>query len=286
MGEIAYLNGQWMKPGEAKVSAEDRGYIFGDGVYEAAITYDGRVWALERHLARLARSLREIEIDGVDVDAAGAAMREGSTRSGFASALVYLQITRGTAPRAHAWKPGLVPTVFMTVREFKPYNPRWYADGVSVITVPEIRWGRCDIKSLNLLPNVMAYQKAHAAGAFEAVFVREDGTVTECSHSALFIVRGGAAITRETGPHILPSVTQALVIETAQDLGVPAEQRRFSKDEMTGAEEVFVAGTTPMMMPVTRIDGKLVANGKPGPVTKRLLEGYRDRVRRCDDAPR
>ncbi len=286
MGEIAYLNGQWMKPSEAKVSAEDRGFVFGDGVYEAAVTYDGRIWALERHLARLVRSLREIRIEGVDIDAIGAAMREGLKRSGFASAVVYLQVTRGAAPRKHAWKPGLVPTVFMTVREFTPYDAKLYERGVAVITVPEVRWGRCDIKSLNLLPNVMAYQKATEAGAWEAIFVCPDGTVTECSHSALFIVQGGVAVTRETGPHILPSITQGLVLETASDLGIPAKQRRFTKGEMTSADEVFIAGTTPGMMPVTRIDGARIADGKPGPVTKRLLEGYWDRVKRRDDAPR
>lgn len=286
MGEIAYLNGQWMKPADAKVSAEDRGFTFGDGVYEALVCYGGHIWGLERHLLRFERSLREIEIEGVDARAFGDIMREGVKRSGYSDAFIYAQVTRGAEPRTHDWKKGIIPTVFMTVREFKAYAEKYYREGVAVITVPEIRWARCDVKSVNLLANVLAFHKAAAAGAYEAVFVCDDGTVTEGSKAGLFIVRGGTLITRETGEHILPSVTQGLVLEIARDLRIPTDERPFSKAEMTGADEVFVAGTTPMIMPVVRIDGAVVATGKPGPVTARLLAGYRDRVKRADDAPR
>ena len=285
MGEIAWLNGRWMKPSQAKVSAEDRGFLFGDGVYEAMMTYGGRLWALERHLRRLDRSLREMQIEGVDTAEVGRLSAQAMKRGGNVETLVYVQITRGAGPRSHDWKPGMKPTVFLTARPAPVYPPEYWTAGVSVSVQADVRWGRCDIKSVNLLGNVLALHAAHATGAFEAVLVR-DGVVTEGTHSGIFIVRKGVAITREEGPHILPSVTQGLVLEVAADMGVPTERRPFSLEEMLSAEETFDVGTTPGVLPITRIDGKPVGDGKPGAVTLRLHEGYRNRVAREDDAPR
>lgn len=316
MGEIAWLNGQWMKPAEAMVPAEDRGFLFGDGVYEALVSYAGRLWALERHMRRLARSLREIAIEGVDVARIGLLAGEAVTRSGNSDALIYIQITRGAAPRAHDWKPGMTPTILITARPAPVCPPEYYSAGVAVATQPDLRWGRCDVKSVNLLANVLALHAAKAAGAFEAVLVRDaslaggdpcvppvsprpkneegphiggplqSGVVTEGSHSAVFIVKRGALITREEGPHILPSVTQAFVLEMAADFGIPVQRRPFTLKEMLGADEAFVAVTTATVMSVTRVDGRSVGSGKPGEITKRLLAGYRDLIARQDDAPR
>ncbi len=285
MGEIAWLGGRWMKPSEAKVSAEDRGFLFGDGVYEAMVTYGRRLWALDRHMRRLERSLREIAIEGVDVAKIGKLCVESVPRSGNAEAMVYVQVTRGAGPRSHDWKPGLEPTVFLTARPAPVYPPEYWTEGVNVSVQPDIRWGRCDVKTVNLLGNVLALHAAHANGAFEAVLVR-DGIVTEGTHSGIFIVRKGVAITREDGGHILPSITQGLVLEIAEDIGVPVARRSFTLDDLLTADEVFDVGTTPGVMPITKIDGKPIAGGKPGPVTLKLLAAYRDRVARKDDAPR
>jgi D-alanine transaminase len=268
------------------VPAEDRGYLFGDAVYEGIVSYNGRIWALERHLHRLQRSLHELEIEGVDVAALGPVLNEGVRRSGIPNAFIYVQISRGVAPRDHNWPSGLTPTVFITIRKSHDCTPEDYRKGVSVVTYLEIRWRRVDIKTTSLLGNVLAFRKAALAGAYEAVLVCPDGVVTECARTGLFIVKKGKAITREEGPHVLPSVTQGLILEIAADLGVPTERRPFTLSEMMSADEVFLAGSSPMVLPVTRIDDKPIKKGVVGEISKRLLEGYMDRRRRNDDAPR
>ncbi len=285
MGEIAWLNGRCMRPSQAKVSAEDRGFLFGDGSYEAFETFGGRLWALQRHLRRLARGLVEIQIEGIDTARIGRLCGQAVKRSRYAEAIVYLQITRGAAPRTHDWRPRMRPTIFLTVRPKPVYPPECWTKGIGVVTLPDERWARCDVKSVNLLPNVLAFHKARAAGVFEGVLAR-DGVVTEGTHCGIFIVHSGAVITREDGPHILPSITQGLVLEVAENLGAPIQRRRFTAQEMLTADEAFLVGTTLMVMPITQVDGRPIASGAPGPVTLRLMEGYKDRVARHDDAPR
>ncbi|MFB3892033.1 MAG: aminotransferase class IV [Phycisphaerae bacterium] len=285
MSEIAWLNGRWMRPARAKVSAEDRGFLFGDGVYEGIVSYGGRAWALQRHLRRLARSLHEVGIEGVDVAEIGRLCEQAARRSRAAGAFIYVQVTRGAAPRSHDWTPDVRPTIFLTARAAKPYPPECWTGGCRVVTLADERWGRCDVKSVNLLANVLAFHRARAAGAFEGVLVR-DGAVTEGTHSGVFIVRKGVAITREDGPHVLPSITRDFALEIAADLGVPAERRRFTVQELLGADEAFLVGTASMIMPISHADGRAIAGGAPGPVTLRFMEGYKDRIARRDDAPR
>jgi D-alanine transaminase len=285
MGDTAYLNGKWMKIEEAMVPAEDRGYLFGDGLYEAIVSYDGRLWALDRHLLRLAHGIRELEMEGIDVARVRKVIEEAAERSGMSDVLVYLQLTRGAAPRSHDWSPGMKPSLFVSVRKRREYDPALRRNGVSVITTPDLRWGRVDIKTVNLLANCLAQHKAHVAGAFEAVFIRSDGTVAECSSSSLFIVKKSVAITREDGPHILPGITQGLLIEAAERLRLPCRRRPFTKAELLDADEVFLAGTTTEVLAVTRIDGRAVADGKVGNVTKRFVAAYVERIKRGDDAP-
>ncbi|HUW55514.1 MAG TPA: aminotransferase class IV [Planctomycetota bacterium] len=285
MGEIAYLNGTWMAPAEARVPAEDRGYLFGDGLYEVVVSYGGRPWALERHLARLERGVRELRFEGVRIDEVRDVAVEGLRRCEIADAFLYLQVTRGVAPRKHNWPADMTPTLFATVRPQPVYDPKIWVEGVAMITTPEIRWGRCDIKSTNLLPNCLARQKAVEAGATDAIFVRDDGIVTECAMDSLFIVTGGTVVTREDGPHILPGITQGLVVETAGRLGIPVDRRPFTKTELFAADEVFLTGTTPMVLGIRTIDGVEVGGGVPGEITKKLLAAYIERRDRGDDAP-
>jgi D-alanine transaminase len=285
MGEIAYVNGTWTTPEKAMVPAEDRGFLFGDALYEVAAGFDGRLWALERHMRRLERGVREVEMEGVDLGRIRSLIEEAYRRSQLRDAMVYVQITRGVAPRKHDWPKGLVPGIFAFVRPLPVLDARLVREGVSLITTPEIRWGRCDIKSTNLLANCLAKHKAGRAGAFDAVFVREDGIVTECSSNSLFLVKKGRVITREEGPHILSGITQGLVVETAERVGVAVDCRSFTLEELFTADESFLTGTSLDVLPVTRVDGHAIAQGAVGKITKKLQEAYLERRRRGDDAP-
>lgn len=285
MGEVAYLNGVWMRIAEAMVPAEDRGYLFGDGLYEVVVSYDGRIWALERHLLRLQHGIRELRIDGVDIAHVRDVINEALRRSDIRDAFIYIQLTRGVAPRKHDWPAAIKPSLFVSVRQRSEPESKLTEEGVSMITTPDIRWGRCDVKSTNLLPNCLAQHQARAAGAHDAIFVAPDGIVTECAMNSLFIVTRGKVITREDGPHILSGITQGLVVETAGRIGIPVERRPFTKEELFGADEVFLTGTTLAVLPITRIDGRTVGGAVVGEITRKLLAAYLDRRDRGDDAP-
>jgi len=284
MGEIAYLNGQWMKIAEAMVPAEDRGYNFGDALYEVLVSYGGRIWALERHLLRLERGIHELEFEGVDIAEIRDVLKEARERSGISNAFIYLQLTRGVAPRKHDWPDTIKPSLFVSVRPIPDHDPAMWTEGVSMVTTADIRWGRCDIKTTNLLPNCLAQHRAHKAGFFDTILVREGGIVTECSAFSLFIVKDVTLITREAGPHILPSITQGLIVETAARVGIPVARRPFTKAQLLGADEAFFAVTSMGAVPITRIDERPVGTGMPGEVTKRLLAAYLERRERGDDA--
>lgn len=283
--EVAYLNSRWMPIEEATVPVEDRGYLFGDALYEVVVSYGGRFWALERHLLRLESGIRELEMEGIDVAHVREVVLEALKRSGTGDAYIYVQLTRGVAARKHDWTTGMKCSLLVTVRRRPEVDPNIYEKGVSAITTPEIRWGRCDIKTTNLLPNCLALHKARAAGAFEAIFVRADGVVTESASNSVFIVERSALLTRENGPHILPGITQALVIETASRMGIPVQRRPFTREELFGADEVLLTGTTPRVVPVVRIDGRPIGSGEVGDLARRLLAAYNERLARGDDAP-
>ena len=285
MKEIAYLDGRWMKIEEATVPVWDRGYLFADALYEVVVSYDGRIWALERHLLRLERGIRELGMEGVGVAHVRSVLLEAHRRSGISDAHIYLQLTRGVAPRKHDWTGGMTPSLLVTVRQSPAPDPDILKHGVSVVTTPDIRWGRCDIKTTNLLPNCLALHKAHEAGAYEAVLIREGGIVTEAAADSLFIVKGPTLITREDGPHILPGITQGLIVETARRMAIPVERRPFGREELFAADEVFLTGTTLAVVPVVRIDDRTVGTGRVGAMAKKLLAAYMERRRRGDDAP-
>lgn len=276
---LCYLNGQFLPRATATVPAEDRGFVFGDGVYEVWRVIDGRLFECDRHLKRLNSGLRELRIATPEIATLDELLRVASRVLGESGLLegeatLYLEITRGAAPRAHAFPPASVaPTVFMMANRFVP-SPEQRAKGVSVVTTPDIRWLRCDIKTIQLLPNVMAKQVASEKGAAEAVFIR-DGVMTEGSHANVFAVIDGVVRTHPLTNLILPGVTRAVVVDVAKSIGMPLREEACSADEFFTADEVFLAGTTNDVMPVVRIDDRVVGDGKPGPMTMKLYEAFR-----------
>lgn len=284
MPEIAFVNGKFMPLAEAVVSVEDRGFQFADGVYEVLASYGGRPFAQEPHWRRLEHSLKALRID-LDIRAYGLGdiVRQGIGRSGFAETMVYIQITRGTAPRHHEFPAAHTrPTVVMTVKEFRRPPAELCERGVKVVSTPDLRWKRCDIKSTSLLANILAKQQAAEAGASEALLVDAQGRVTEGSSTSVFCVRQGALWTAPAGAHILPSITRGIVLELAQALKLPVCEEFSTLEQCLQAEEIFLAGTTTEVMPVVRIDDHTVAKGTPGPLTRQLRLAFLEYVARGD----
>ncbi len=273
-----YFNGNYVSKDEVRVSPDDRGFVFGDGVYEVVRSYGGKLFALEAHLARMRFGVCELAINGVEVDALGEVAAELLKRNGLESgdATVYLQITRGAAPRTHFFPdPPVPPTVYAQAGRFTPKGDP--LKGIAAITVPDIRWARCDIKTVQLLPNTLANQRARAAGVQDALFVR-DGVLLEGSHSALFFVFGDEVRTAPKNNYILPSITREILLELCRASGIPARETPVFTHELPRVTESFMAGTTTEVMPLVRIDGAPVGDGKPGAVTRRLQELFRGRT--------
>ncbi len=270
MPDIGFLNGRFMPLDETMVPVEDRGFQFGDGVYEVIRTYHGRPFQLDAHLARLERSAKGIELPILfQTQEWQRYVVEGIRVGGYAESKVYIQLTRGVAPRDHLFPVAARPTAVMTIREMRPLDPALRSAGVAAVTVEDLRWGRCDIKSVNLLPNVMARQRAKESGAFEAIFVR-GGEVIEGTISNVMLVRGGMLITEPAGARILSGVTRSIVLALARKEGVSVHERAVGLEELRGADEVFLTGTTVEILPVICLDGALVGTGKPGKLTVRL----------------
>lgn len=279
MPNIGFVNGRFLPLEDATVSVEDRGFQFGDGVYEVIRSYGGRPFELESHLARLERSAKALNIPLPYTRSQWSEyVGEGIRRAGFPESKVYVQITRGVAPRDHVYPTGVSPTVVMTVRALHPLSEAVRSAGVHAITVNDIRWGRCDIKSLNLLANVLARQQAKDAGVFEAILVK-DGAVTEGAVSNVLVVKSGILTTAPEGPRILSGVTRTVVLELAKKDGVPVDERQVTREELYGAEEVLLTGTTVEVLAVVSVDGRTIGSGRPGPVGKRLGARFAEFVR-------
>jgi D-alanine transaminase len=276
MSRIAYVAGQYLLHRQAAVHIEDRGFQFADGVYEVIAVIAGRLIDEERHLARLHRSLSELSISAPLGDAAlKIVMREVVRRNRVERGIVYLQITRGAAPRDHAFPKSAEPTLVVTSRRGKTPDPALARDGIGVITIPEIRWGRCDIKSVALIANVMGKQQAREAGAYEAWFVDRDGNVTEgTSTNAWIVTPDGDVVTHATDHAILNGVTRAAVVDIIRQEGYRLVERPFSLDEARSAREAFLTSTTADLLPVVRIDGAAIANGHPGSLSEKLRSAY------------
>ena len=275
MPSIAYVNGQFSPLEQATISIEDRGFQFGDGVYEVVRTYGGVPFRLYDHLSRLESSARAVSIpvplSRTDWEAL---IREGLQRSDCVSCLVYIQLTRGVAPRAHLFPSPAKPTVVMTFRETPETDGVLRQQGVSVVTLPDLRWGRCSIKSLNLLANVLAKQEASDAGAKEAILVK-DGLVTEGCSSNVCLVRDGAIITPPLSDQLLAGVTRAVVLELARKAGIVVDEREVPQEELTQVDELFLIGTTIEVLPVIALNGVPVRGRTPGPVTQVVSDAFR-----------
>jgi D-alanine transaminase len=278
MSRIAYVNGRYLPFRDAKVHVEDRGYQFADGVYEVCEVRGGRLIDQRRHIARLKRSLDELRIRmPMSPAALGIVLREVVARNRIGYGLVYLQITRGVARRDAAFPvPEVPPALVVTARALnKARNEALAAKGIAVISVPDIRWGRVDIKSVGLLPNVLARQAAIDQGAREAWLIDKDGKVTEgASANAWIVTKTGTLVTRQADHAILRGITRAVALDVVKALALTVEERPFTLEEAHVAREAFVTSATQIVMPVVRIDGRPVGDGKPGPVATALRQEF------------
>lgn len=270
MPELAYLDSRFLSLSEATVSIDDRGFQFGDGVYEVVRTYQGRPFELSAHMQRLELSAQSIRLSlPIGLPDLTRVVEEGIRLAGFHETKIYIQLTRGVAPRDHAFPIGRKPTLVMTFREIQPVARELRAKGVRVITVEDPRWSRCDIKSLNLLGNVLARQQAVDAGAFESLLTR-NGVVTEGSVSNVMAVRRGILFTAPTGPTILAGVTRQYILSMARDAGLAVREEALTVPDFCSSEEVFLTGTTIEILPVVCINEVLIGTGTPGPTTTKL----------------
>jgi D-alanine transaminase len=278
MSRYAYVNGRYQPFREAKVHVEDRGYQFADGVYEVCEVRGGRLIDERRHIARLQRSLGELRIPmPMSVKALGIVLREVVARNRIGYGLVYLQITRGVARRDHAFPSSPVaPSMVVTARALNmKRNEALAATGIAVISVPDNRWGRVDIKTVGLLPNVLARQTAIDQGARDAWFVDKDGVVMEASSANAWIVTAqGALVTRHSDHAILRGITRAVVLDAVKGQGLSIEERPFTLQEAFAAREAFITSATQLVLPVVKIDGYSIGDGKPGPIASALRREF------------
>lgn len=284
MSRVAYVNGTYRPHGQATVHIEDRGFQFADGVYEVWSVFDGGMADFDGHMTRLHRSLNELRIDiPMSAEALTLVLKEVIRRNRVRNGIVYLQVTRGTARRDHPFPPeGTPPSVVVTAKSISPVKTdATAANGVAVVTTPDIRWGRCDIKTVGLLPNVLAKQHARDRGAFEAWMVDEMGLVTEGSSTNAWIIdEHGKLRTRDTQANILKGCTRTTLLDILKEEGIELEERAFTVEEAKRAKEAFFTAAGAFVMPAVSIDGVKIGDGKPGPVATRLRQLYIERGQR------
>lgn len=279
MSRIAYVNGTYVPMSEAFVHIDDRGYQFADGVYEGVSVRHGKLIDLEPHLDRLWRSMGELQMMApMDRAPMRFVLKEVVRRNRIKDGFLYLQITRGVAPRDHPFPAQTPwPAMVVTVKRmnFDAVMNRAMNEGVSASSQPDIRWGRCDVKSTSLLPNILAKQAAREAGAFEAVMVDKEGYVTEGSSTNIWMVtKDGTLVTRSTDDNILSGITRRSIMNVAYELQMKVEERAFTLEEIKDAAEMFLTSSTSCAMPIVTLDGQKIGDGTPGPVAKRLVEAY------------
>lgn len=274
-----YLNGEFLPLDQAKVSVLDRGFIFGDGVYEVIPVYGGQLFRLNQHLQRLDHSLAGIQLDNpLAYDQWNSILEELVERNAtevYGDQSVYLQVTRGVAKRDHAFPKGVAPTVFAMSNPLAPLPVSLAAEGIAAITLDDIRWRYCNIKAITLLPNILLRQQALDANAAEAILI-SNGEVTEGAASNLFIVKDNILITPPKGPRLLPGITRDLILELAETHGIACREGAIRENELREADEMWLTSSTKEILPVTRLDGKAVSGGKPGPMWARVIALYQD----------
>ncbi len=274
---IVYFNGQLIPKEGVRISPDDRGFLFADGVYEVIRSYRGKLFKAEDHFRRLERSLRELRIEGLDVenlrDAAERLIRVNNLEDDDAA--LYIQITRGTAPRRHSFPDEKIPpTVYASASPLRSSRER-LEHGVKIILVPDIRWARCDIKSVALLPNVLVSQQAKERDAGEAVFVR-DGVITEGAHTNFCAVFDGQLMTHPRTNYILAGITREVVLTLCRELSIPFREFSVFASDLKEADELMILGTTTEIAPVIQVEDWQVGDGKPGPVTRKLQQAFRE----------
>ncbi|MFD0943802.1 D-amino-acid transaminase [Savagea faecisuis] len=271
---IVYANGQWVNENDAVIPVDERGHQFGDGVYEVTRIYEGKPFMMREHVERLVKSAKEIRMDlGMTVEEVESLMMEAVERSGEKNCDVYIQITRGIAKRGHLFPKDVKPSITMTVRPMEVIAMEERLAGKTAIFHEDERWKNCYIKSLNLLPNILAKQVANDAGAYEAILIR-DGYVTEGTSSNIFIVQNGELVTRPLSNYILAGITRMRVEQLAEQLNIPFVEREFTKEDVLEAEEVFMTSTTNEVLPLVEIDGTTIGSGVAGPVTERVAKQF------------
>lgn len=275
---IVYLNGEFLPADQAKVSVLDRGFVFGDGVYEVIPAFGGHLFRLGQHLDRLDRSLAGIRLENPLPRAQWISVLEEVVRrnqSGSADLSVYLQITRGVAKRDHGFPPGVPATVLVMCNPIGPLPAATLEHGVAAITLDDIRWLHCNIKAITLLPNILLRQQALDSGAVEAILIR-DGIVTEGAASNVFMVKDGVLRTPPVGPRLLPGITRDLVVELAHANGIPCDEAEFRVADLRAADEIWLTSSTKEILPVTQLDGAMVGTGTPGSLWRRMFDLYQD----------
>jgi D-alanine transaminase len=282
MTRIAYVNGRYLPHRTAAVHIEDRGYQFADGVYEVVPVHRGRLIDEELHLDRLDFSLGELEIEPpMERRALRLVLREVLRRNGIDRGILYMQVTRGVAPRDHKFPAQARPALVITAKRLKPVPARYLEEGVGVITLPDLRWKRCDIKTIALLPNVLGKQRAAEAGAYEAWQVDPEGNVTEgTSTNAWIVTRNRRIVTRPLGHEILPGITRRALLDLLKATDFTLEERSFALSEAHEAAEAFLTSSSIFLLPITSIDGEPVADGKPGNFARQLRQLYLDHAER------
>lgn len=271
---LVYLNGEIVDEREALISVNDRGFVFADGIYEVIRVFGGKPFELERHLDRLERSAAAIRLElDPTADEIGKIAEDLLVRNAEDECSIYIQVTRGAAPRSHAIPKGAVNTTFVAIRPPLAPKPEILKDGAAAITVPDDRWARCDVKVIGLTANVLARSAAVDAGAYEAIFVR-DGYVTDAASCNVFAVFGATVQTAPCTNYILWGITREVVLELAREDGIDALEASFRADQLAEADEIFVTGTSSGIVPIVTLNGVQVANGRVGPVTRRLMELY------------
>ncbi|MCP4247762.1 MAG: D-amino acid aminotransferase [bacterium] len=284
MPELACVNGSFCDLAEARVSVEDRGFQFADGVYEVVVAYGSRIIGLDAHLARLQRSLEGIGLAfDVRTQRIEELIAEGIARAGFPETMAYLQITRGAAPRSHAWPADLTPTVVATFKAKPKVDPERRRRGLSVMTMPDTRWSRCYIKSIALLANVLAKDEARRGGYDDTVFVGPGGKVREATAANIFLVADGTLITPPKSDAILHGVTRGFVLECAARIALPHREAEILEADLLTAQELFLSSTTVDFIGVTRLNDRAVGDGRVGPITGALFEQFQRTVARPAD---
>ena len=274
---IVYLNGQYLPKEQATISVMDRGFLFGDGIYEGFPVYQGNVFCIDEHLNRLQKSLSAINIT-LDIDHEQwkdifQTLIEKNPRGDHDQA-IYMQITRGAADkRTHAYPPDIKPTIFICVSDYHAANQESVYQGFKAITFPDIRWHNCYIKSINLLPNILASQQAIANDAKDAIFIR-DGYVIEAASSNVFIVKNNTILTPPLSHYMLPGITRDLMIQLAMDNHLACEQTLISEDQLRDADEIWLTGSLKEVCPITTLDDQTIGNGQAGPITRQMLDIY------------